>query len=72
MDDVDLRQPASVQWSGGSEQHFDRLGDAIRFVVHELSSELRRTAEIVTEADSIGIEQIARLHELRYAIHPYG
>jgi hypothetical protein len=71
MDDVDLRRPAIVRWNG-SVQQFDRLSDAIRFVVRELSQDLRRTAEIATEAGSIGIEQIARLHELRLAIHPYG
>jgi hypothetical protein len=71
MDDVDLRQPAIVRWSGSIEQ-FDRLSDAIHFVVRELSSDLRRTAEIATEAGSIGIEQIAWLHELRLAIPPYG
>ena len=71
MDDIDLRQPAIVGWSG-SIQQFDRLSDAIRFVIRELSSDLRHTAEIATEAGSIGIEQVARLHELRLAIPPYG
>jgi hypothetical protein len=72
MDDIDLRQPAIVRWSGSIRQ-FDRLSGAIGFVVRELSSDLRRTAEIATEAGSmIGIEPIARLHELRLAIPPHG
>jgi hypothetical protein len=71
MDDIDLRQPAIVRWNGSVRQ-FDRLSAAIGFVVRELSSDLRRTAEIATEAGSIGIEPIARLHELRLAIPPHG
>jgi hypothetical protein len=72
-DDIDLDQTVEVLWLlvntvpqsgilGGEQKHFDRLRDAILFVMEELPPKERATAWILLNDGSLQIEHIERLH----------